>query len=513
MPKKIKSYPHFDPYISEKKAYAFAADREAVARHKFYPFLKFTQRWTKYAKKGEKGSEKPRSISYAARQDAAIFSHYREIISEFYEKELLLRGLGASILAYRKIPTENGLGGKSNIHFAKDAFDRIADLGNCSVICLDIEKYFDRIDHKNVKRIWEYLIGHSPLPEDHYKVFRAVTRYATIERTIVFERLGMFGPKIKNKKGETINGYLVPKTNLPIQICTGKEFRELFCDGKIGKKISVNYKPYGIPQGSPISDVLANANLIDFDVFCNDIAQRLNGAYYRYSDDILLIAPIDFPVAKDLMDILDNKIREYGDRLNIKKDKSSIFSVRREDAIQIVSLEHGEKGKNGIEYLGFRYDGKHIYIKDGTVSNLYRKAVRAAKRQCEACARRYPDKSTDELKQAFNYEVLFKKFLKVEDFGEIASEKKNWTFWTYARRAAAIMHPNNRKIIRQLKSFRDAIKRYVEEELEDARKIRAIRIRQRKYFIQAKPVIMAKRPLLRAKIKIPLPSTSISHSD
>ena len=115
----LKRYPHFDPMISAKDAEALATDAEAVAKHTFYPFIRYTQRWNRFADEGQKGKVKERPIRYAARRDAYIFSYYRYLLSTRFEAELERLGLGDSVLAYRRIPDKLAGGGKCNIHFAQ----------------------------------------------------------------------------------------------------------------------------------------------------------------------------------------------------------------------------------------------------------------------------------------------------------------------------------------------------------------------------------------------------------
>ncbi len=134
------------------------------------------------------------------------------------------------------------------------------------------------------------MLGATELPEDHFKIFKAITRYAVVNKQDVYERLGFYGPKRKSASGKTIKGYLRPYREMPIQICTGKEFRKQIAGGD-GRRslIKKNFKPYGIPQGAPISDLLANLYLLDFDILVASWINALGGTYFRYSDDILII--------------------------------------------------------------------------------------------------------------------------------------------------------------------------------------------------------------------------------
>jgi hypothetical protein len=70
----LKRYPHFDPVITTEEGEALANDPVRVAKHTFYPFMHYDQRWTRFGTKGDKGKSKTRLIRYAARSDAYIFS-------------------------------------------------------------------------------------------------------------------------------------------------------------------------------------------------------------------------------------------------------------------------------------------------------------------------------------------------------------------------------------------------------------------------------------------------------
>lgn len=465
----LKKYPHFDPELGVKEAMALATDPLRVARHEFYPFMLYEQRWTRFAIKGERGDVKTRPIRYAARSDAYIFSYYRHLLSCRYETELTNLGLGDSIIAYRRIANPPGKRGKCNINFVYDAIQKIRGLGDCCVVALDISSYFKSLDHARLKAIWSRLMGVSRLPDDQFRVFEAVTHYSVVDKQAVYTRLGHFGEKRRTKSGKAINGYLTPHDKIPRQLCTGFDFRQKICGGNGQKSlIRQNHKSYGIPQGSAISDVLANLYLIDFDKSVCEWAQTAGGAYYRYSDDILIIMPGGEPEGVKMMTDVSSFIRGFGSHLTVKDNKSSVFVFTRQGDRQRVSLAAGKKGRNGLEYLGFRYDGQCIFIRDATISGLRRKVVRAARREANALARRYPDKNALQLKSLFNYERLIKKFGRVEDFGEKQHDYRNWTFWSYASRASEVFGPLGRRISRQLRHYPYTVRRRADTEIERA---------------------------------------------
>lgn len=453
--KRIKRYPHFDPLISIEEAEAYAADPEKVARHAFYPFIEYKQGWTRFAKKGVTGDRKDRDIRYASRQDGAIYTQYRAILSKEYETELRKFGLENNVLAYRRVPEVIGGGNKCNIHFARDAFQAIRSLGDCCAIALDISKFFECLDHDRVKELWCRLLRMNKLPPDHFHVFNAITKYATVNKIDVYEALNHFGPKKTLPYGKVISGYLTNKRDMPTRLCSGKEFRDKIAHSKTKKSIIYkHYKSYGVPQGAPISDLLANIYMIDFDKELAWWAKELGGVYFRYSDDILFIAPVSEPEGASIAADIRRLITEYGRHLIIKESKTYMVMYSASGAFQTFRPCDPKNGKNGLEYLGFRYDGRHAYIRNSTISSLLRKTVMASRRMAMTCARRYPNKEVSDIKKIFSYEALLKKYGKVEGFKERSVDYKNWTFWTYVRRASEVMGPLGLPIIGQLRKYR-----------------------------------------------------------
>ena len=257
---------------------------------------------------------------------------------------------------------------------------------------------------------------------------------------------------------------------MPKQLCTGKEFRRRIAGGNGEESlIEINFKTYGIPQGAPISDLLANIYLLDFDCVIAEEVRAIGGTYYRYSDDILIIAPGAEKVGRDLMVRARSLIQKFGSKLEIKEGKSSIFVFEELGEHQHFKLVHDTQRRNGLEYLGFRYDGRRMYLRDSTLSNLYRKIQRAARRKSNSLARRYPDKDAAQLRALFDYEGLIQGFGRVRDFGEKHEDYRSWTFWTYARRSAKILGALGKPILDQFeKNHRTNIRRRANKKLDRA---------------------------------------------
>ncbi len=384
-----------------------------------------------------------------------------------YEAELVRLGIQENVIAYRRIAIGHRKGNKCNIHFANDAFRRIQTLGNCLVYALDIKSFFDSIDHAKLKTVWEHVLSVDKLPPDHYKVFRSITRYAWVNKDEVYKELGIIGPKT-TESGSLGVGYR--QRAVPLQICSPAVFRK-----QITPLIAVNKEPHGIPQGSPISDVLANLYLFEFDAKIAKQIKAIGGSYYRYSDDILMIIPVESEDHIARIAEVQKLLNDCGEKLIIQSQKSCVFRFTNVEAspatrksytlIHSTPGTHSTPGKNGLEYLGFRYDGARVYLRDSTLSNLNRKVVASARRLARLHCNKYPGASLASLRATFNYDLLISQFGRVQDFESKFLDYKSWTFWTYARRAASIFDSGGCPILHQLKRYKQFARRKADEAL------------------------------------------------
>jgi len=466
---KLKLYPHFDKQLSKEQALALVTNPAAVATHKFYPFIRFEEGWTKFAEKGGKGERKDRELRYAARADSYIYSYYRNLLSQKYEERLAAAGIGECVTAYRRIVDNSTGRGKSNIEHARDVFFEIKKLEECYVIALDITKFFESLDHEKLKTYWSEVIGLGKLPRDHYRVFKSVTSYSVVDKIQLYTALGYIGPKGVDRRGVPKVGYKVAVKDIPLQLCTSVDFRRKVA-GKDGCRslIRRNMKNYGIPQGSPMSDLLANMYMFNFDVEMDGIAKSRGGIYRRYSDDIIFIIKGSEVDARSVAAFVRDKISYYGKKMKIKESKSSIFFFRMAGGRQICELlddEPGRQGRNGLEYLGFRFDGRKIYLRDKTISGLWRKVSLSARASARSFVKRYSDKTFAEISEEFNYDYMINRFGRIPEFWKFASEYKHWTFWTYARKAVTVFGVDGAPISRQIRYHRSFIRKKCEEEL------------------------------------------------
>lgn len=462
---KLKKYPHFDAPIREQDIIDLVRDPARVAANSFYPFMRYEQKWQPFrSKKSGKPKKKTRPIRFASRRDAYILAYYRHILSTPYEELLKYHGISESVIAYRKIKTPGG-SGKSNIHFAMDAFDRIKECGNCAVVALDISSFFESLDHNRLEILWCRTLGVNQLPPDHAAVFKAITKYAVVDRDAAYERLGFSAKEMVKGKERLV--YKTKFKDMPTKLCSDLEFRQKICGhGKTYKSlVDVNRKPFGIPQGSPISDLLANLYLIDFDIAMSRYAEDRSGFYYRYSDDIILIIPGGETQATDTITFATTEIRKQGDRIFIKESKTSALIYNNDgNDQQSFKIITGKQGKNGVEYLGFRFDGKQVFFRDATIANLYRKVSAGIKVECRKSVTRFPGKDLNFLLHTFDYPALMGKYGRVKGFMP-TDDVKRWTFWTYAKRSTQAFGTQGRPLLRQLRNFKLIVRTRVSRDM------------------------------------------------
>ncbi len=202
---------------------------------------------------------------YASHRDACILSKYAYeltlILDKYYEKE----GLSENVIAYRQL-------GRSNYDFSADAY-RFAEANcPCVVLCYDITGFFDDLDHAILKNHLKRLLCVTELSTDWYKVFKHVTKFSKVDRAVLQAH-----PKFSAR--------MAGQSRQPIAKIS--EVREASIP------IESNPNKFGIPQGTPISSALSNLYMIGIDGVMAAICANIGGLYQRYSDDILVICPLD----------------------------------------------------------------------------------------------------------------------------------------------------------------------------------------------------------------------------
>lgn len=345
-----RNYLHFDlPITDEDCVEKIVTNPNFVKSHSFYPLIAYKVISEKIKKDPANNSIvkkiKERPISYAAHLDSHIYSYYAFKLSSSYEAQLLTKDIGDCVLAFREL-------GKSNIDFALDAFNEIRKMENCTAIALDISGFFDNIDHKILKKSWSNIVGEPFLPKDHYAVFKSLTKYSSVSKTELYSALNISKNNPKNGRR---------------RVCEPIDFRNQV---RLAGLIKTNDKPYGIPQGSPISALLSNIYMLNFDVFAKKLALDCGGKYFRYCDDMLFIVPNQY---KDVVhDNVCENIKSL--EIQINNDKTEIRDFYMKSGMQLSSKP--------LQYLGFTYDGRNILIRSAALarfSDKMKRGVRLAK--------------------------------------------------------------------------------------------------------------------------------------
>ncbi|AVX27042.1 hypothetical protein DA456_26945 [Pseudomonas syringae pv. atrofaciens] len=212
------------------------------------------------------------------------------------------------------------------------------------MLCFDIEKFFDRLNHGLLKKVWQEVLGVSSLPDDHYSVFKAITKYSSVNRSDALKALGIsvHNPTVINNR-----------------LCSAKDFRTLIRENKL---VASNNEKYGIPQGSPISAILSNMYMLDFDRSMLLFLSETESVYYRYCDDIMIICPIQ--AQDDIQEYVEAEIRKM--LLDVQHKKTHIQQFYR-DALGNLRTE------KPIQYLGFMFDGERIFIRPASLTRYYKK--------------------------------------------------------------------------------------------------------------------------------------------
>lgn len=391
---KVRRYAHFDDPLSKAEAASFSISAGEVSRHSFLPLLGYTKvvRRMDFSDDFPALAPKPRDIRFASHTDSAIYSAYAGCLSNLYDDELIRRGLHQTVLAYRQ-----GIG--NNINFAKSLFDEIVARKDCVVICLDVSKFFDHLDHEILKERLQKLVGGPRLPADWFKIYSRLTKYEFVLKEDLEAAIGKFKRR---------------------RICEIDVFRE-----KVRPLIKVNLTGCGIPQGTPLSGLLANLYMIELDATMNSYLKNLGGSYRRYSDDIAIVLPDNDRLDQVLCAINQLLMHHH---LHINEKKTAISVVKNVVGRQTVSGDE-------LQYLGFTFDGKDILIRSGSMRNFYSRM--------KSGIRRY-------VKGAYRKGVASDKIRKRVPVGRFTHWGDDRNFVQYAYRASAIM--NSPKMKRQLRN-------------------------------------------------------------
>src|SRR5690606_7559644 len=130
--------------------------------------------------------KKPREIYYANHIDSNIYSFYADLLGKKYEKAIKKAGIDHCVLAYRRIPVDPSnekSRNRCNVDFADDVFRYIRAQQPIDLVAItfDVKSFFDTLDHKVRNQQWRHVLEHnSNLPDDHYNVFRNITKFSYV---------------------------------------------------------------------------------------------------------------------------------------------------------------------------------------------------------------------------------------------------------------------------------------------------------------------------------------------
>jgi len=388
---KYRGYPHIsnDIPISKRKVMErYAQTPTLISKHSFLPLISkqiiqrrfkkisgfdFRSRSHKVIKDGlTKSSKKIRTIMYSCHQDAHIYAYYtKKVIEPLYEELLKSNSsINESVIAYRRLPTDDNKGNKNNIYFAKEVFDEIKKRKNCVALLFDIENFFPSLDHKILKLMWAKTLGCKSLPKDHYNLFKSITKYSFINLKELKTKNGRFDEKeLAEIRNNGIHAYFN----------SVKDF--LDSDLTIYKNPK---KSKGIPQGLPISALLANMYMFPFDkTIVDDLTIKKNVFYRRYSDDMIFIC--ERSQIDEVKEFVENQIKLI--KLDISTDKTEIVEFEEKIVAGKLRLQSSRVLESNtidnfpLSYLGFEFYGYQTLLKSKNLSSFYREMKESVARK------------------------------------------------------------------------------------------------------------------------------------
>lgn len=377
-----RGYLHFDGRVGVKRvdgsvktdpAYRLLASRELVPSHPFLPFLREDQRVRKFRSKAlqtSEGNERPhdkrfstiknRPIMYASHLDACVYSLYSHSLGVSYEQLVSRSKLSNNVLAYRPVPLLGTGRNKSNIDFAKELYEKIKNFdGDTGILLLDISGFFDNLNHRRLYEKWCRTLDEETLSADHNAIYKNITSFRYVFTSEAYKALGLDKKALEKLRQDR-----------KAVLCNPADF-----NSKIKKKklIHKNKSGRGIPQGSPMSGLLANIYMIDFDIKVKSLVESMGGHYARYSDDIaILIDPHNLTIVYKAIQAL---IVDEG--LKISTKKTDCFIYQQTPGIFVNTIRALEPTvtlnlKRYPQYLGFVFTEKDIHVRGNTLARRFR---------------------------------------------------------------------------------------------------------------------------------------------
>lgn len=377
-----RGYLHFDGRVGINRvdgsnktdpAYRLLVSRDAIAKHAFFPFLREDQRVRRYRDKSPHTAEgerrrhdqqyatvKNRPIMYASHLDAAVFSLYSNNLGAHYEGLVSEKSLQDNVIAYRPVPIDGSGRNKSNIDFANELYAKVKNFeGDVGILMLDVSGFFDNLGHKRLYEKWCLTLGVSELFGDHLAIFKNITKYRYVFTNDAYKALKLDSDALKSMRHDR-----------KAVLCSPADFNNKI---KKQKLIHKNKSGKGIPQGSPISGLLANMYMIDFDVKAKSLVESLGGHYMRYSDDIAVLVPPSKLIGlyKAMQELISDE------NLSISTKKTDCFVYQQSlgtftNVIRKLDPTNKTNLKRYPQYLGFVFTESNVNIRGNTLARRFR---------------------------------------------------------------------------------------------------------------------------------------------
>ena len=489
----LKYYPHIGlPFTNKdkKRIVSYIKNKNKIASHSFLPFIHKVIHQRKLRKQYDDNGNllnngkrkllppKNRDIYYANHLDANIYSYYGFLLNKKYESILKSKNLDNVVTAYRRIPYDENRN-KNNIDFANEVFNRIKERSEKKIVAIafDIKSFFDNLKHERLKKAWCKLFNWDILPPDHYNVFKNITKFSYVEELAIFN-LFKYQIYVKTSSGiikqKKIDKFKYLYEQGAIAFCDLPDIHTIRKIGLIYKNKYNNsqLRKVGICQGSSISSVLANLYMLDFDEYVNNQISKHNGFYRRYSDDIVVVCPLE--KKDEIITLIEQSMKNIAE-LEINTDKTQIFHFTKTSGRFVCEKElNGTINQNSkkwkFEYLGFAFDGNKVYLKTSSLAKFYRKMKLNARR-----SRYYASVIQNTSKGQIFKRRLYKRFSYIGSRRQrkyirkrnttnewIRTKKYNWgNFITYAKLAINTMDDNKIKgqIKKHWKNLNNEIKK------------------------------------------------------
>lgn len=345
-----KKYLHFDyPVHDEIFFNRITSENNFVSSYRFLPYIRIEIPTYKFD--GKKVKKKTRKITLASHGASLIYKIYAERLKLIYEKYVETKPVNLVATAYRSSSSEIK---RSNIYAAKEIFDCITGSKTTYIIKGDFKAFFDSLDHKYLKHALKMVLDQSNLSDDWYAILKSITRYKYIG-----------GPELKSLLGNRIF------KKEPAYFRNRKQFATFYHNSS--EYFYSNH--VGIPQGTPLSALLANIYMLEFDIEVDNMVRKLGGIYRRYSDDFVIVLPGEKLSKDEALNLKNTIIQKSLNMLSLTiEDTKTDFYCYVEHRL----LDY-DKNRKHLDYLGFRFTGDKVYLREKSIYKFSYRGKKAVK--------------------------------------------------------------------------------------------------------------------------------------